>query len=468
MRAPSLGLGLGLLVVTGGVLVGLQPLHDSSFLTHLATGRIILDSGGVPSVDPYTFTAPGEPWVVQSWLVSVLYASAERLGGLDAVRLVVAGLAGAVAGLGWRLTRPADGVIARTGLAAVFVAVGAGMWAERPLMVGLLAFALVVLAAEGGLDPRWLLPLGWVWVNAHGSFPLGLVYLAAAAAGSRLDGGDGRQEARCALWAAGGMLTGAVGPLGLTALTFPVELLRRRDALAHVIEWQAPTFTDLGQQAFLLQLVVAIVLLARRPSWRAAMVLGVFAAAALLGSRNVTVASIALLPAMAAGLRGVGSLEVASRSRSARGLLVGAAAASVVLVGARLQEPPLQLAAYPVAPLALLEEQGVDTREVHLAGPEPLGNLTTYVYGPDRRVFFDDRFDMFPEGPSIAHRALADAHPTLFAHLARYDVTLVTTRRSHPSAVVVTSDPAWRVLYTDEHWMLACQRGVQLSAEVRC
>ena len=69
-----------------GVQIGQRPLNDNSFFTHLATGRIILDGGGIPRSDPYTFSAHGASWTVQSWLASVLYAGAEEVGGLTAVR----------------------------------------------------------------------------------------------------------------------------------------------------------------------------------------------------------------------------------------------------------------------------------------------------------------------------------------------------------------------------------------------
>ena len=81
---PTLGGALGVLFVGAGAAIGLRSLADNSFLTHLATGRLILDSGSVPSHDPYTFTAAGEPWTVQSWLASLLYAVAE-----DVARTVV-------------------------------------------------------------------------------------------------------------------------------------------------------------------------------------------------------------------------------------------------------------------------------------------------------------------------------------------------------------------------------------------
>lgn len=455
-----------MVIVAAGLLAELQPLRDNSFLTHLATGRLILDRSSVPTVDPYTFTAGGEPWVVQSWLVSVLYAGAERLGGLDAVRLLTGALTGVVAGLGWRLLRPVDGLVVRLALGAAFVVVGAGQWAERPFMVGLIAFALVVLAAEEGLDPRWLVPIGWIWVNAHGSFPLGLVYLAVVALGARLDGTRPTLELRCLRWAGLGMLLGALNPLGPRLLIFPVELLRRQELLGRVVEWQAPAFDTLSQRTFLLQVVVTVVLLARRASYRGTLVTAVFVAAALLGSRNVTVASLALLPVMAAAAGGIGSLRCAARSRRVELVFVGVVALAVLLVSARLEQPALRLSAYPVDVLAYLEQNDVDTRQHHLAAPELVGNLITFVYGPQGRVFYDDRFDMFPTDVSEAQLALTDASPSVFDDLARFDVELITVRRSHPMALVLTRDPAWRIIFTDEHWLLACQRGADLDGSL--
>ncbi|MDP1804033.1 MAG: hypothetical protein Q8K72_02600, partial [Acidimicrobiales bacterium] len=173
-RPPSLGAAVGFWLVAGAVAIGMRPLADNSFLTHLATGRLILERGAVPSSDPYTFTALGEPWVVQSWLASWLYATVEALVGATGLRLLMGAVAAGLVAVAWRLTRPAASVVARLGIGVLFVGVGAGLWAERPLMLGLLALAAVVLVAEGGLDARWLVPIGWLWVNVHGSFPLGV------------------------------------------------------------------------------------------------------------------------------------------------------------------------------------------------------------------------------------------------------------------------------------------------------
>src|SRR5690606_25460038 len=107
---------------------------------------------------------------------------------------------GALAALVWRLTSACEPVVARLALLALAVGVGSGAWSERPLLLGLMGLGAVILAAEGDLDPRWLLPVAWLWVNSHGSFPLGAAYLILAALGSRLDGHSSAVELRALRW----------------------------------------------------------------------------------------------------------------------------------------------------------------------------------------------------------------------------------------------------------------------------
>ena len=113
---------------------------------------------------------------MQSWLASVFYGAADKWWGPAGVLLVVAAVATSVAALVWTLTRPAHSLISRVLIVGPLLIIGAdGGWVERPLLFGLLSLCLVLLAAEGRLDPRWLVPTMWLWVNTHGSFPLGLV-----------------------------------------------------------------------------------------------------------------------------------------------------------------------------------------------------------------------------------------------------------------------------------------------------
>ena len=100
---------------------------------------------------------------------------------------------------------------------------------------------------DGGPPAGWLVPdVPWMWVNLHGSFPVGI----AAGRGSRpLPWVSGTQRSRGADWltvggaaAALGSVVGAllVAQLGVDLiLTFPVKLLGRSEVLQlHPSSWQ--------------------------------------------------------------------------------------------------------------------------------------------------------------------------------------------------------------------------------------
>lgn len=487
-RGVRLSTVVGLVIVAVGVLIGVSPLRDNSFLTHLATGRLILEDG-VPRSDPYSFTAFGEPWVVQSWLASVAYASLESLGGLGLVRASVGLLTGAIAGVVWLLTAPARSLFVRLGLAGlVVIAGGAGLWTERPLMVGLLGLGLVLLAAEGRFDPRWVVPVLWVWANAHGSFPFALVVVLLLWAGRRLDGEDAAVERRLALWVVVGMLVAMAGPLGPKVLTFPVELLGRQDALAGVKEWEAPTFTGTTERAFLLFTLVCLFALVRRPKWRAALPFVVFLAASLVAARNGVAATLVFLPGAALALEGLGpsSLTGVRRSRAMAGaavVLVGAI--GLVLVSPLLTDegggapeeelvagPHLALSGYPVAAVAWLDQQGlVGTGESRLLARDFAGNYLEGLYGTDAQVFVDDRFDMYPIDVLRDHAALLagtsdDGQPGSLEIVERWAPDAVLWETNTPLSQLLLASDDWGVVYEDDDWLVACPRSEE--GEVRC
>jgi hypothetical protein len=403
--------------------------------------------------------------VVQSWLASVVYGVADELAGLDGVRLVMGALTVAIFAVVWRLTRGVESLLPRVAIGGLIVGVAASEWSERPLLVGLLAFALTILAAEGGLDPRWLLPVGWIWVNSHGTFPLGVGFLVVAAVGRRLDVGHWEPERRALAWLGGGILLGALNPLGPRLLLFPIELLQRQDVLREVIEWQAPSFQGFGERVFLLQVVLSVLALAHRPSRRSALLVAVFLAAALLGSRNISVASLVFVPVLAAAAPRVGTLRSADQGGPARLLAAGGLAATVVVTAWSLGAGPLALEAYPVTILERLEHAGVDLDEVRMVAPDLVGNLLTVREGAGTAVFVDDRFDMYPE--DVLHDALSltRGRPESLRLLDRYDADLVLLPRAAPLRGILVEADGWRERTRDEGWVLYCRRGAVLGGD---
>jgi hypothetical protein len=453
LRAPSVLGVVGAAVVVWGLATGLRPLFDNSFFTHLATGRLILDDGGIPRTDPYSFTAPGHAWVVQSWLASVIYAGLERQVGEWALLLLHGAQTGLLALLAWRLTRPARSLIARVIAVSPVVVMGGKLWSSRPLLFGLTLFAVTVLLAEDERrSARWLLPSGWVWVNTHGSFPFGPVYLGVRAAGRWLDKRPTDRLRRLLLFSIAGTVLGALNPLGVRLLLFPIHLLGQRDVLSHVVEWQTPNFNKPENLIFLGHLLLALLLLMRRPSWEDGLPAAVFGVLGIVALRNTALASFALAPVLARGLGKVGTLTGDRRSTLSAGAFAVVMALGLVLAVDAANGPVYRLHSYPVRELAWMRSHGYLRDRV--ATQDFVGNLRTLQEGRGRNVFFDDRFDMYPHAVSSAAFDLLVAKPDYQTILDRYRVDTVLWERSLPLASVLRADRRWRVVRTTKSWVV--------------
>src|SRR5262245_43394344 len=177
-----------------GFAVGIERLSDNSFFTHLVTGRYILDHG-IPHHDSYSFTAPGTKFVAQSWLAELLYGILDRTVGPFGIRVLGALTGAAITVLAFRLALR----LARDRVRAALISVAAlsglyMLWSERPLLLGLLFFMIVLWIVEVpdcwvGRHPYVSMPVAfWLWANVHGTFALGFLYLGLHLLGRWLDG----------------------------------------------------------------------------------------------------------------------------------------------------------------------------------------------------------------------------------------------------------------------------------------
>lgn len=440
------------------------PLQDNSFLTHLATGRIILDDGRVPGADPYSFTADGADWTVQSWLASVVYAAAESAAaslGLRAVHLVL------LAGLGWvlvGLTSAIESALVRLGVLFVAALAGAGLWVERPYLVGVLGVALVWFVLERRL-PWWVLvPFGWVWTNAHGSWVLGLGLVVLVGVGAAVDD-RGRPHdldllARTFGALAAGIVLGAIGPLGPSVLTFPLTAIARRDAFGDVVEWQAPDFGSVSELAWIVLAVTALVVLVTADRrLRSAVPVLAFLAASLLAQRNMAVALVVFVGVIGRTPMAIGELRSATRPGLGRPLHAVAVALVVLVAANTLITPPDTFAAYPGRAMALVGPPGADGASPRLAAEVAVGNALTVLDGPRGAVFVDDRFDMFPTDLVDDSVTLLRGQSSWETVLDRHGIDVVLWSRDKPLAALLAVSDGWQVVYGDAQAVVACRRG---------
>ena len=68
---------LGLLLFIGLANgTGLPLLADPDTHWHIAVGNWMLANGAVPTVDPFSFTFSGQPWIAKEWLSQLLMSVA--------------------------------------------------------------------------------------------------------------------------------------------------------------------------------------------------------------------------------------------------------------------------------------------------------------------------------------------------------------------------------------------------------
>ena len=466
LTRPSLDGLVFVLLLFVAIRIGLSPLQDNSFLTHLATGRLIVGSGSVPTVDPYSWTALGEPWTVQSWGASVIYAVVEELAGFNGLRVLTATLLGVLMALLWKLTDAAGGLVGRLLAGLLVVALGSGMWSERPFLFGAIGLALVVFAAEGRLDPRWLVPVMWLWVNTHGSFPFATVLLVLVAAGRWLDDrAIPHIELRALAWAVVGTLLGGLNPIGPRILVFPVQMLERREAFQYVREWQRIGLTAGVDRVFVAMLVItALVVVLRARSWRNLLPLAVFGAAAVISARNILQASIVLTPLLAQGLRGLGRIDGSRRPPLAAPALHAMVAVLVLASVVELRNQPTALEPYPEEATRWMHAEGLLGTENRVISRDVVGNYLAFAYGPDEaRVFIDDRVDMFPIEVVRWYVGLIDVAGDFERIVEDAGPTAVLWDADSPFGEWLVASPDWEVVFEDDTWIVAVPTPAQVE-----
>jgi hypothetical protein len=212
-----------------------RPILDTDYFWHLRTGALIAETGSVPRVDPFSYSAPGARWIDLHWLFQVGLHALYALGGHGATRIAGAALGLGVVGVSaatlWRNDRPAS-----SGIALALLVVTAGVrFLLRPDTVSLLlaACVLALLWRDERRNDRWvfaIVPLQLLWANLHGFQAVGLALVAMALASevcAPLGGRTRRTERvrRLGVVLALGAVAAVGNPNGLDGALLPLRQL---------------------------------------------------------------------------------------------------------------------------------------------------------------------------------------------------------------------------------------------------
>ncbi len=314
------------LVLTAIAAAAADPVVDPDAFWHLATGKLILKTGEIPKVDPFSWTAPGRSWIAHEWLTELLFATLYNIGrwpALVAYAIVTITLSWAiVAGTCRRLGASTGWTNAVTLFAALSCL---HTWGARPQMLSLLFGAiyadLFVRAWQG--RPKllwWCTPIMLVWCNAHGGYMFGITLLLLFCCGLAAERitlrvfpsmrvGVANVSAgllRHSFFAlAATIAISLINPNGIDGFLYPFSYLGDNASTRYIEEWFSPTFARLQWWPFFALLAIAavsIVKLRRSIPIYAVVGMAIYGALGIQSVRNITQFSFFAAPFLALAL----------------------------------------------------------------------------------------------------------------------------------------------------------------------
>ena len=468
------------LVVLAIVALGADSYADPDLWRHLLVGRIVLQSGHLPLIDTFSYTAFGQPWRQHEWLAQTIMAL--LYGGFGVVGLKVLKMACAAATISLLAMGMAEtGAPARVQRSILIVTALAlaPQMQFRPqlfsyVMLSLL-FALMAAETYRGSSVLWVaIPAFALWANLHGGFVVGLGALAVyagAVAARDLSIGPGKSGrwlpgARLIAIAAGCALATLVNPIGLALWSNVMHSLSDRFVKGAIAEWR-PLLSALAEQlqswspgaviylvpiALFGALACSFLMTPAIDDAPIAAVSAVLVFSACYAVRNMALAVIAVAIPLTrhAGmlarqrLRAEGSHSGDSRFNPA---VAAALAVMLALFGGVLSDR-LKLG------LDCPEEAVAFMTAHHLRGnilcDFKWGEYLMWHLGPQSKVFIDGRWELlYPHNVMEDYIRFDQGRAGAEAILDKYPNDFVLVPPESRACRVVMRDGRWKVIYRD-------------------
>jgi hypothetical protein len=456
-------------------------IADPDLWWHLRNAQYLLTRGHLPVVDSYSYTAAGAAVFPFEWLSEIPYYLAYKLAGLPAVFLLVFLLCTAIVLGIFRLSYLASNDV----MSSFLVTVGGAILTKvsigaRTLLFGWLYLVVLLLILEavrrGGWKWLWLVPpLFCIWVNSHGSWPMGMVVFGIFIASGLVEGcwghayatrWSGPQLRRLLITAGASAVAVFVNPFGYRIVFYPFKVMFGADSsgLGIIQEFASIDFhTPLGKAAMVLILGTLLIAVFSQERWRLDE-LGFIMLALYFSLTNVRfmfLAGILAPPIFAKRLKLVAldrdsdqrlnnAVALIPHGRNSdkrlRNAVVFVILCYVFIVSAprhwKFQSP----INYPEGAVAYMKTNGIQGRVFH--DWDWGGYLIWHM--PELKVFIDSRGD--PYGPTGVFKdywsAISNKNPQ--AVLDKYQVEYVLMPTDSQLSKFLKSSPRWAQLYSDE------------------
>ena len=468
---------LGMLLVGGVATIARTFFLDPDVWWHIKQGAAILATHHVPTRDIYSLTLAGRPWIAYEWLGDVLLAATYQIGGFRGLEalLIILGSAILIALYALATLRSGNSKAAFVATATLFV-LATVSFNLRPQMLGYLFLVLTLIALErfrqGNRRSVWALPiLMLVWVNAHGSWIIGLGVIGVYLVSGLIEFHIGDIEARRWSLSDRQQLASVFGlcacaslftPYGTSLAKYPFDVAFSLPlGVANVVEWQPMPFNAAPGKIFLVLLLGFIILqvLFRFP-WRLEE-FTLFLTAATVACLHIRFLLI-FVPVFAPILATILARWVPRYEPTQDRYLLNATFMAVILaIIVRLfpLQPDLQRSVgktYPADAVEYLNGHAVPGPMFNSYG---FGGYLIWSRGPEHKVFMDGRSELYERGGVLAdYLEIEDVKPDALSLLQKYGIQSCLLIHDAPLATVLAALPDWQKTYEDSTSVLFVRR----------
>jgi hypothetical protein len=475
---------LGALLVTG-VFVARRGFEvDPDLWWHIKVGQDILTTHQWPLSDSYSFTAAGQPWIAAEWVGDILFATVERVAGIQGLEalLIILGAAVIVALYVFATLRSRNSKAGFVTSAAVLLLTVTN-FNLRPQMLGYLFLVLTLIALEcfrqGKAKALWFLPpLFLIWVNAHATWQIGLgtlfVYWICGLKEIRI----GSIETRC--WKPAERLhlglafllclaVLPITPYGTRLAVFPFQFISSLpNNLSDIVEWQPMPFNQpVGKLFLVIVLGWFAMQMATKLTWRLEEAALFFfgTAMACLHGRFMLIFVPFAAPLLATTL----ARWVPKYNRAKDQYLLNAILMFLMAAGmwryfpsqADLDESVARN--FPVGAVQYLNQNPI---EGALFNAYNFGGYLVWATAPRHKVFIDGRGELFePSGVLADYMHITLLRPGVLSVLRSYGIQACLLNQGDALANVLAILPDWQRTYSDRVSVLFVRKRNEQTTE---
>jgi hypothetical protein len=419
-------------------------LAEPDTFWQVRTGLLTISNRAIPTVDPFSWTAHGKPWTLNSWGFNVLIAGAYRLAGLPGVAWACAGLTMVAGGLVLLIARKLGASPPAAGALLVLSWPFLVSWlTARPQLVdyiGVLLLAILMPRIAAGRNPvRSVVAVGIVsavWVNLHAGELIGVAMICASAV-LLLAGRELRGSGWCWIAGAAALTASLLNPYGVGLLTHATQVESASSGI--VAEWQHLDPDSPMQWSMLIIGLAALCLAARQRNLLFVGELGIVAVAAVLAIRFLPILVFLALPVLAASVSRSPLPSYVHRRRILRYSAAAAILAPVVV----LALPNLGHIGRPdpsIYPIKLVKDIPSHCR---LFNSYELGSFVI-LERPDVQVSLDSRNDLYGRQRVLAAEQVLRGQGDVVHELTGANCVLIPPAMG--LAAWLRTNQAWRLI----------------------